>query len=174
VGLDKIKKGDVCIWGPDTIVYSVGDISNQAYLVMEGSVRLFSANKLLLNRVGLDELFGETSLIFDENRSVNAVAGPAGLTTRKVPKTYIRNILNANSILGAFLSNTQIRLMDSNEQSMELANEVEKVGVQLQSYFVALDAVDSDQESILDSIVGMVRKVERFKQGAKKAAATEE
>ena len=64
--------------------------------------------------------------------------------------------------------------MDSNEQSMELASELEKVGVQLQSYFVALDAVDSDQESILDSIVGMVRKVERFKQGAKTAAATEE
>ena len=172
--MDKIKKGNLCIWGPDAIVYSVGDISNQAYLVMEGSVRLFSANNLLLNRVGLGELFGETSLIFDENRSVNAVAGPASLTTRKVPKTYIRNILNANSVLGAFLSNTQIRLMDSNEQSMELANEVEKVGVQLQSYFVALDAVDSDQESILDSIVGVVRKVERFKQGAKTAAATEE
>ena len=57
---------------------------------------------------------------------------------------------------------------------MDLANELEKVGVQMQCYFVALDAVDSDQESILDSIVGMVRKVERFKQGAKKAAATEE
>ena len=56
-----IKKGDVCIWNPEEFVYSVGDISNEAYLVSDGSVRTFSADKVLLNRVGLDELFGETS-----------------------------------------------------------------------------------------------------------------
>ena len=57
---------------------------------------------------------------------------------------------------------------------MDLANELEKVGVQLQRYFVALDALNSDKESILDSLLRMLRKFERFKQGAKTAAATEE
>ena len=82
-----IEKGDVCIWNPEEIVYSVGDVSNEAYLELEGSVRIFSADNFLLNRVGLDELFGKTSLILGEDRSMNAVAGPAGLTARKVPKS---------------------------------------------------------------------------------------
>jgi CRP-like cAMP-binding protein len=141
---------------------------------MEGSVKLFSADNLFLKRVGLDELFGETSLIFGENRSLNAVAGQASRTVRKVPKSYISNIFNADLVVGSFLRNTQIRLMDSNEQRMDLANELEKVGVQMQCYFVALDAVNSDEESIFDSLLRMVRKFERFKQGAKTAAATEE
>ena len=149
-----IEKGDVCIWNPEEIVYSVGDISNEAYLVLDGSVR--------------------TSLILGEDRSVNAVAGPAGLTARKVPKTYISNILNGDPILGAFLRNSQHRLMDSNEQSMELANELEKVADQLQCYFAALDTVDPEQRNILEGILGVVRKIERFKQGANSGAATME
>ena len=169
-----IEKGDVCIWSPEEIVYSVGDISNEAYLVLEGSVRIFSSDNLLLNRVGLDELFGETSLILGEDRSVNAVAGPAGLTARKVPKTYISNILNSDPVLGAFLRNTQHRLMDSNEQSMALANELEKVADQLQSYFTAMDPVDPEQRNILEGILEVVRKIERFKQVAISGAATKE
>ena len=169
-----IEKGDGCIWSPEEIVYSVGDISNEAYLVLEGSVRIFSSDNLLLNRVGLDELFGETSLILGEDRSVNAVAGPAGLTARKVQKTYISNILNSDPVLGAFLRNTQHWLMDSNEQSMVLANVLEKVADQLQSYFTAMDTVDPEQRNILEGILEVVRKIERFKQGAISGAATKE
>ena len=142
--------------------------------MLEGSVIIFSIANLLLNRVGLDELFGETSLILGEDRSVNAVAGPAGLTARKVPKTYISNILNSDPVLGAFLRNTQHRLIDSNEQSMELANELEKVADQLQSYFAALDTVDPEQRNILEGVLGVVRKIERFKQSANSGAATKE
>ena len=162
-----IEKGDVCIWNPEEIVYSVGDISNEAYLVLEGLVRIFSADNMLLNRVWLVELFGETSLILGEDRSANAVAGPTGLTARKVPKTYISNILNGDLILGAFLRNIQLRLMDSNEQSMELAKELEKVAGQLQRYFASLDTVDLEQREILEGILGVARKIERLKEGAK-------
>ncbi len=169
-----IEKGDVCIWNPEEIVYSVGDVSNEAYLVLEGSVRIFSADNLLLNRVGLDELFGETSLILGEDRSVNAVAGPAGLTAREVPKTYISNILNGDPVLVAFLRNTQNRLMDANKQSMELANKLEKVVGQLQSYSAAPNTVDPEQRNILEGILGVVRKIKRFKQGANSGAATKE
>ena len=166
-----IEKGDVCIWNPEEIVYSVGDVPHEAYLVLEGSVRIFSVDNLLLNRVGLDELFGETSLILGEDRSVNAVAGPAGLTARKVPKTYISNMLNGDPVLGAFLRNSQHRLMDSNEQSMELANEQKKVADQLQCDFAALATVDPEQRNILEGILGVVRKIERFNQGAVSCAA---
>ena len=169
-----IEKGDICIWGPDEIVYSAGDISKEAYLVMEGSVRIFSVDNLLLNRLGPDELFGETSLILDECRSVNAVAGSSGLTARKVPKTYIGNMLNAETVLGAFLRKTQNRLIEFNRQSMELANKLDKVVGQLERHFTALDTVASDQDDIFERMLEVKRKVDQFKQGASSGVATEE
>ena len=142
--------------------------------MLEGSVIIFSTANLLFNRVGLDELFGETSSILGEDRLVNAVAGPAGLTAREVPKTYISNILNGDPVLVAFLRNTQNRLMDANKQSMELANKLEKVVGQLQSYSAAPNTVDPEQRNILEGILGVVRKIKRFKQGANSGAATKE
>ncbi len=169
-----IEKGDICIWSPDEILYSAGVISKEAYLVMEGAVRIFSVDNLLLNRLGPDELFGETSLILDKCRSVNAVAGSSGPTTRKVPKTYIDSMLNADPVLGAFLCKTQHHLIDSNRQGMELANELDKVVGQLERYFAALDTMASDQDDILESMLEVKRKVDRFKQGASSGVATEE
>ena len=169
-----IEKGDICIWGPDEIVYSAGDISKEAYLVMEGAVRIFSVDNLLLNRLGPDQLFGEASLILDECRSVNAVAGSSGLATRKVHKTYIGKMLNADPVLGAFLRKTQQRLIGSNRQSMELANELDEVVGQLERHFAALDTVASDQDDNLERMLEVKRKVDRFKQGASSRVATEE
>ena len=122
-----IEKGDVCIWSPDEIVYSVSDKAIQAYPVIQASVRIFTADNLLLNRVELDELHGEPSLILDENRLFNVIAGPANLPARDVRKTYTNKMLNANTLPGAFLRNIQLWLMDSNDQSMELANKLEKL-----------------------------------------------
>ena len=132
-----IEKGDICIWGPDEIVYSAGDISKEAYLVMEG-------------------------------------AGSSGLTARKVPKTYIGNMLNADPVLGAFLRKTQNRLIESNRQSMELANKLDKVVGQLERHFTALDTVASDQDDIFERMLEVKRQVDQFKQGASSGVATEE
>ena len=167
-------EGRHCIWGPDEIVYSAGDISKEAYLVMEGAVGIFSVDNLLLNRLGPDELFGETSLILDECRSVNAVAGSSGLTARKVPQTYLGNMLNADPVLGAFLRKTQNRLIESNRQSMELANKLDKVVGQLERHFTALDTVALDQDDIFERMLEVKRKVDQFKQGASSGVATEE
>ena len=71
-----IEKDGACIWNPNEVVYSAGEISTEAFLVVDGSVKIFSVDNLLLNMLGPDEIFGETSLILDECRSVNAVAGP--------------------------------------------------------------------------------------------------
>ena len=173
-GVGHDEKGDICIWSPDEIVYSAGDISKEVYLVMGGTVSIFSVDNLLLNRLGPDELFGETSLILDECLSVNAIAGSSSLTARKVPKTYIGNMLNADPVLGAALRKTQHRLIDSNRQSMELANELDKVVGQLERHFAALDTVASDQDDILERMLEVKRKVDRFKQGASSGVATEE
>ena len=165
-----IEQGDICIWSPDKIVYSANDISKDAYLVIEGAVRIFSVDNLLLNRLGPDQLFGETSLILDDCRLVNAVSGASHLTARKVPKTYIAKMLHADPLLGAFLHKTHRRLIDSNRQSMEL----EKLIGQLERHLAALDTVASDQDDILECMLEVKRKVDWLKQGASSGVATEE
>lgn len=168
-----IEKGDVCIWSAGEMVYSAGDISSEAFLVVQGSVRIYSPDNLLLNRLGPDEVFGETSLILDECRSVNAIAGSSGLTARKVPKTYINNMIGADPVLGAFLRKTQHRLIDSNRQSIELAMELDKVVGQLEKHFAALDTVASDQDDILARMLEVKRKVDRFKESTTTASQDE-
>ena len=84
-----------------------------------------------------------------------------------MPKTGIINILDADLVLGTVLHNTQLRLIVSNEQSMELANELENVVGRLQHYFASLDTVELEQREILEGIQGEVCKIERLKEGAK-------
>ena len=57
---------------------------------------------------------------------------------------------------------------------MELANELDKVVGQLERHFAALDTVASDQDDILERMLEVKRKVDRFKQGASLGVATEE
>ena len=165
-----IEKSDICIWSPDETVYSGSDITKDVYLVMEGAVRMFSVDKILLNRLGPYQLFVETSLILDECRSVNAVAGSPGLTARKVPKNYTGNMLNADPVLGVFLLKTQQRLINSNWQSMAL----DKVVGQLERQFAALDTVASDQDDILGCMLEVKCKVDWFKEGASLGVVTEQ
>lgn len=159
-----IEKGDICIWSAGELVYSAGDISSEAFLVVQGSVKIYSADNLLLNRLGPDEVFGETSLILDECRSVTAIAGSSGLTARKVPKSYINSMISTDPVLGAFLRKTQHRLIDSNLQSIDLAKELDKVVGQLERHFAGSDAAASDKDDILASMREVKRKVDRFKE----------
>ncbi|MAH99944.1 MAG: hypothetical protein CMN47_02510 [SAR116 cluster bacterium] len=158
-----IEKDGACIWTPNEVVYSAGEISTEAFLVVDGSVKIFSVDNLLLNMLGPDEIFGETSLILDECRSVNAVAGPTGLSARKVPKTYITSMIKADPVLGALLRKTQHRLIDSNRQSVELAKELDKVFGQLESHFAVLDKDTNYHDDVLQRMREVKRKVDRFK-----------
>jgi len=45
---------------------------------------------------------------------------------------------------------------------------------QLERHFAALDTVASDQDDILERMLEVKRKVDRFKQGASSGVATEE
>ena len=158
-----IRKGDVNIWSAGEKVYTAGGIAKEAFLVMEGSVEIFSADDLFLNRLGTEEIFGETSLMLDECRSVTAVAGAGGLTARVIPKNYINNMMKTDPVISAFLRKIQHRLIDSNAQSNELAAELDKVVGQLEKHFEAVNSNSSDKVDILARMLEVKRKVDRFK-----------
>ena len=112
------------IWEPGEIIYQAGDIPEEAYLILEGYVNIETKDGLKLNRIGMGEIFGETSILLDLPRTVTAKVCAQKLVAKKIPKSYFTNLNKTNVILNALIRKTQIRLMDSNKQSNELANEL--------------------------------------------------
>ena len=121
------------IWEPGEIIYQAGDIPEEAYLILEGYVIIETKDGLKLNRIGMGEIFGETSILLDLPRTVTAKVCAQKLVAKKIPKSYFTNLSKTNVILNALIRKTQIRLMDSNKQSNELANEVSALLDQLDS-----------------------------------------
>lgn len=112
------------MWEPGEIIYQAGDIPEEAYLILQGYVIIETKDGLKLNRIGMGEIFGETSILLDLPRTVTAKVCAQKLVAKKIPKSYFTNLNKTNVILNALIRKTQIRLMDSNKQSNELANEL--------------------------------------------------
>ena len=112
------------MWEPGEIIYQAGDIPKEAYLILEGYVNIETKDGLKLNRIGMGEIFGETSILLNLPRTVTAIVCTQKLIAKKIPKSYFTNLNKTNVILNALIRKTQIRLMDSNKQSNELANEL--------------------------------------------------
>ena len=112
------------IWEPGEIIYQAGNVPEEAYLILEGYVIIETKDGLKLNRIGMGEIFGETSILLDLPRTVTAKVCTQKLVAKKIPKSYFTNLNKTNVILNALIRKTQIRLMDSNKQSNELANEL--------------------------------------------------
>ena len=91
---------------------------------MEGYVNLETKDGLKLNRLGIGEIFGESSILLDVPRTVTARVCAQKLVAKKIPKSYFTKMIKSNVILSALIRKTQIRLIDSNKQSNELANEI--------------------------------------------------
>ena len=115
---------DSAIWEPGEIIYQAGDVPEEAYLILEGYVIIETKDGLKPNRIGMGEIFGETSILLDLPRTVTAKVCTQKLVAKKIPKSYFTNLNKTNVILNALIRKTQIRLMDSNKQSNELANEL--------------------------------------------------
>ena len=62
------------IWNPGELIYEIGNIPEEAYLILEGYVIIETKDKFQLNRLGVGEVFGETSLLLGTKRTVTAKA----------------------------------------------------------------------------------------------------
>ena len=67
-------------------MYNIDTNSNEAYIISEGEVNLFSRDGFLLASLSNGEIFGETSVITGKKRSITAKAGANGLKVKIIPK----------------------------------------------------------------------------------------
>ena len=116
------------------IVYEIDTNSNEAFIITEGEVNLYSRDGFLLASLSDGEMFGETSVIMGEKRSITAKAGVNGLKVKIIPKNNLTNIIEKEPILGALWKKTQLRLIDSNKKNSELFIEVEAITEELEQF----------------------------------------
>ena len=128
-----LDNGKSAIWNPGEIIYEAGSLLKEAYLILEGYVNIETKDGLKLSRLGMGEIFGESSILLDIPRTVTAKVCSQKLVAKKIPKSYFIKMNKTNVIMSALIRKTQIRLMDSNRQSNELANEISTLLDQLSS-----------------------------------------
>ena len=128
-----LDNGKSVIWDPGEIIYEAGNLPKEAYLILEGYVNIETKDGLKLSRLGMGEIFGESSILLDIPRTVTAKVCSQKLVAKKIPKSYFIKMNKSNVIMSALIRKTQIRLMDSNRQSNELANEISSLLDQLSS-----------------------------------------
>ena len=128
-----LDNGKSAIWDPGEVVYEAGSLPKEAYLILEGYVNIETKDGLKLSRLGMGEIFGESSILLDIPRTVTAKVCSQKLVAKKIPKSYFIKMNKSNVIMSALIRKTQIRLMDSNRQSNELANEISTLLDQLSS-----------------------------------------
>ena len=145
------------IWEAGEVIYRAGDPSNEAFLIMEGSVQIFTSEGLLLNRIGTNEILGETSLLLNVSRTVTAIAASTGAKATRIPRQYFEDIAARDRVTCALIRKSQYRLIDSNTQSNMLGTEIERLSVLVEN---AINNGFSDNTAIdeLRTTIARLRK----------------
>ena len=149
------EKNNLVIWEAQEEIYNVGDSSNNAYLIVQGFVYLYTDQGLLLGRVGEGEVFGETSCILQKSRSVRAVTGEHKVQANKIPHFSLKKMMNSDKVLAAILRKTQLRLIDSNSQSQDLASDLDNVLQKLDSKNLNIKNIESYLKTIRKKLASM-------------------
>ena len=114
-------------WSPGQLIYDYDTPSFHAFLIVKGTVNIYSRKGLKLNTLHDKEILGESSLILNKRRSVAAKAGENGASAHLIPKSHLTSLQENAPILAAILRKVQLRLEDSNNQSVELAKQIEVI-----------------------------------------------
>ena len=140
------------------VIYKIDTVSDEAYIITEGEVELYSREGFLLATLTEGEMFGETSLIMGEKRSVTAKAGSKGIKATIIPKRNLVNITQKDPILAALWKKTQLRLIESNNKNSELFIEVETINEELEHYILEQEKSGRNSEK-LTNIISRIKQL---------------
>lgn len=122
-----LERDKYILWNGEEVIYRAGDASTEAYLITEGSVQIFTKEGLRLNRIGANEILGETSLLLNITRTVTAIASPTGAKATRIPRQYFEDLAARDRVAAALVRKSQFRLIDSNKQSNMLGLEIDRI-----------------------------------------------
>ena len=144
------RNNNSIIWNPGELIYEIGSIPEEAYLILEGYVNIETQDMFKLNTLGKGEIFGESSLLLGTKRTVTARADKQKVVANIIPKDYFLKLKKNDLVLNALIRKTQIRLIDANKKINQLANEVSELLSSLKG--------DSNVDSELSNRIANLRK----------------
>ena len=115
------------VWKSGETIYKAGDKANGAFIILSGKVDIFTKEGLKLNQIGEREIFGESSTILNAERSVTAKAAGFEVRAIHINTQNLKKLIKNNIALGAIIHKTQLRLIDSNNQSQELSSILDSI-----------------------------------------------
>jgi len=152
-----MERDKYILWDAGEVIYRAGDPSNEAFLIMDGSVQVFTSEGLLLNRIGVNEILGETSLLLDTTRTVTAIASSVGAKATRIPRQYFTDLAARDRVTAALIRKSQYRLIDSNKQSNMLGLELDRIA-DLVERLIGGEDKDRDTAADLRSALADIRK----------------
>ena len=129
------------VWQANEFIYKIDSAPNGIFIILDGAVNIYARDGLLLNTLGEKELLGETSTILNNKRSVTAQAGSKGASAVYLNKKDFEAALKINTSLKAIIEKTQLRLIESNKQSAELSNLLNKIMININAGETAIKDV---------------------------------
>lgn len=153
------EKSDIIVWDANEVIYKVDDVPTCAYLITEGSILLYTREGLQLNRIGQNEILGETSLFLDMKRTVTAISGPSGAQAKRIPPQYFTDIVARDKVVAALIRKVQYRLIDSNIQSNNLAVNLDRITELVEMHADRLDKSDPTVAELLERLSAVHQKV---------------
>ena len=144
------RNNNSIVWDPGELIYEIGSIPEEAYLILEGYVNIETQDMFKLNTLGKGEVFGESSLLLGTKRTVTARADTQKVVANIIPKDYFLKLKKNDLVLNALIRKTQIRLIDANKKINQLANEVSELLSSLKG--------DSNVDSELSNRIANLRK----------------
>ena len=79
------ERDNFITWEAGEVIYHPAYPSNEAFLIMEGFLQIFTSEGLLL-RIGTNEILGDTSLLINVNRTVTAITASTGAKAIHIPR----------------------------------------------------------------------------------------
>ena len=153
------EKSDIIVWDANEVIYKVDDVPTCAYLITEGSILLYTREGLQLNRIGQNEILGETSLFLDMKRTVTAISGPSGAQAKRIPPQYFADMVARDKVVAALIRKVQYRLIDSNIQSNNLAVNLDRITELVEMHADRLDKSDPTVAELLERLSAVHQKV---------------
>ena len=154
-----LEKNDIIVWEPEEVIYRVDDVPDSAYLITEGAIVLYTREGLQLNRIGQNEILGETSLLLGMKRTVTAITGKGGAKAKRIPPQYFNDLMTRDKVVAALIRKVQFRLIDSNIQSNSLAVNLERITELVEMHTDRLDLDDSTVSELKKLLSNVRQKV---------------
>ena len=119
------RKGDTLLFDPYEKIYAAGDKPTSAFLIVIGSVDIFTQTDLKVANLKSGEIFAKISLSLDSVRTVSAIAGSTGATLKMISKEVLDVIAKRQDLTSVMLEQAQRRLTSANKNLNTLAQELE-------------------------------------------------